>query len=305
MPPAAPALPARGAAGDLSHRQEPGRGPGRRPGGGGQRLPAQAGLEERASNAELARFNYTVAHDLKNPLTTIRNFIGLLEKDAEAGDHDRLRSDLRRIDVAATKLHRLLDQLYEFSRIDRVSMPCEEVAFGDLVGQALADLAPLIAERGVEVEVAADLPVVCGDRARLLEAVRHLLDNAVRYLGDQPAPRIEVGVRAAEAPGEPPIFYVRDNGMGIEPKYQEKVFGLFERLDPEASAGTGIGLALVKRIVEVHGGRVWVESEGKGRGAMSCFSLLWSTSGEGRQKLAATSSKMSPTPSTSNDKDSG
>ncbi|MCP4959876.1 MAG: hypothetical protein GY925_11460, partial [Actinomycetia bacterium] len=162
-------------------------------------------------------FNYTVAHDLKNPLTTIRNFIGQLEKDAEAGDPDRLRRDLRRIDDAATKLHRLLDQLYEFSSIDRVSMPCEEVAFGDLVAEAVADLGPMIAERGVDVEVAADLPVVCADRVRLLEAVRHLLDNAVRYLGDQPAPRIEVGVRdPGAAGGELPTFYVRDNGMGIE-----------------------------------------------------------------------------------------
>ncbi|MCP5028654.1 MAG: histidine kinase, partial [Actinomycetia bacterium] len=248
-----------------------------------------------SSNAELARFHYTVAHDLTNPLRTIRNFVGLLEKDAAAGDHDRLRSDLRRIDVAATKLHRLLDQLYEFSRIDRVSMPCEEVAVGELVRRVLADLDPMIAERGAEVEVAADLPVVCADRARLLEAVRHLLDNAVRYLGDQPAPRIEVGVRDPDAAGgELPTFYVRDNGIGIEPKYQEKVFGLFERLDPEASEGTGIGLALVKRIVEFHGGRVWVESEGKGRGATFCFSLPRSTSGEGPQKLATTSSKMSP-----------
>ncbi|MCP3963983.1 MAG: histidine kinase, partial [bacterium] len=119
------------------------------------------------------------------------------------------------------------------------------------------------------------LPVVCVDRARLLEAVRHLLDNAVRYLGDQPAPRIEVGVRdPGAAGGEPPTFYVRDNGMGIERKYHEKVFELFERLDPEASEGTGIGLALVKRIIEVHGGRVWVESEGAERGSTFCFTLF-------------------------------
>ncbi len=140
-------------------------------------------------------------------------------------------------------------------------------------GAFLDELGPMIAERGVEVEVAADLPVVCVDRTRLLEAVRYLLDNAVRYLGDQPAPRIEVAVRAAEAPGEPPIFCVRDNGMDIEPKYQEKVFGLFKRLDPEGSEGTGIGLALVKRIVEVHDGKVWVESEGLGKGSTFCLSL--------------------------------
>ncbi|MCP4959028.1 MAG: hypothetical protein GY925_07120 [Actinomycetia bacterium] len=115
---------------------------------------------------------------------------------------------------------------------------------------------------------------VTGDRARLLEAVRHLLGNAVTYLGDQPAPRIEVGVRNEETQdGEAPVFYVGDNGMGIDPKYHEKVFGLFERLDPEASDGTGIGLALVKRIVEVHDGKVWVESAGLGKGSTFCLSL--------------------------------
>ncbi len=115
---------------------------------------------------------------------------------------------------------------------------------------------------------------MCGDRARLLEAVRHLLGNAVKYLGDQPSPRIEVGVRHEEAQdGKLPIFYVRDNGIGIDPKYHEKVFGLFERLDPEGSEGTGIGLALVKRIVEVHSGQIWVESEGVGLGSRFCFTL--------------------------------
>ncbi|MCP3961876.1 MAG: histidine kinase, partial [bacterium] len=97
-----------------------------------------------------------------------------------------------------------------------------------------------------------------------------LLGNAVQYLGDQPAPRIEVGMRATPN-DEPPVFYIRDNGIGIDPKYHDKIFGLFERLDPEASEGTGIGLALVKRIVEVHGGRIWVESEGAGRGSTFCF----------------------------------
>ncbi len=121
--------------------------------------------------------------------------------------------------------------------------------------------------------MAADLPVVCGDRARLLEAVWHLLGNAVQYPGEQPSPRIEVGTRGAGVPGEPPVFYVRDNGIGIEREYHQRVFGLFERLGPGGSEGTGIGLALVKRIVEVHGGRIWVESEGAGRGSTFCFTL--------------------------------
>ncbi len=227
-------------------------------------------LESR--NAELARFNYTVAHDLKNPLITIRNFIGQLETHTEQGDRSLLRGDLRRIDAAASDLYQLVEQLFEFSRIDRVTLPCEEVPLGDLVEQALSELTPAIAERGIEIDVAVDLPVVCGDRVRLFEAVRHLLGNAVKYLADQPAPRIEVGVRAAST-GEPPAVYVRDNGMGIEPRYRDRVFELFERLAPEASEGTGIGLALVKRIVEVHGGRIWIESEGAGKGSTFYFTL--------------------------------
>ncbi|MCP3960304.1 MAG: histidine kinase, partial [bacterium] len=187
---------------------------------------------------------------------------------------ERLERDLDRLDAAAHKLPRPLDELVERSRVGIQANPPEEVAFGELVREARLELAPMFAERGVEVAVTARLPAVTGDRARLLEAVRHLLANAVRYLGDQPAPRIEVGMRAAATQdGEPPTFYVSDNGMGIDPKYHEKVFGLFERLDPEASEGTGIGLALVKRIVEVHDGKVWVESKGRGKGSTFCLSL--------------------------------
>ncbi len=232
-----------------------------------------------AKNAELARFNYTVAHDLKNPLTTILNFLGMARRDAAAGHSERLESDFDRLDAAARKLRRLLDELFELSRVGVQPDRPEAMAFGELVAEALTGLAGQVAERGVEVEVAARLPAVTGDRARLLEVMRHLLDNAVKYLGDQPAPRIEVGVRAAEAPGEPPIVYVSDNGMGVDPKYHEKVFELFERLEPEASEGTGIGLALVKRIVEVHGGRIWVESAGLGEGSTFCLSLPGKPSG--------------------------
>jgi signal transduction histidine kinase len=223
-----------------------------------------------ARNAELARFNYSVTHDLRNPLTTIRNFIGVLEQDVAAGDESRLHHDLRHIDQAAAKLHLLLEDLQEYSKVEQVAMPCEEVEVAGLVGHVLAELAPVIDDRGIAVEVAADLPEVCGDRARLLVAVRHLLVNAFQHMGDQPQPRVEVGVRRDPAEN---VFFVRDNGKGIDPKFHDKVFGLFERLEPEASEGTGVGLALVKRVVEVHGGRIWVESKGRGRGTAFCWTL--------------------------------
>jgi signal transduction histidine kinase len=118
------------------------------------------------------------------------------------------------------------------------------------------------------VEITPGLPAVYGDRARLVEVVQNLIDNACKFMGEQPHPQIEIGARQAD--GEM-VFYVRDNGIGIEPRYHEQIFGLFDKLDP-TSEGVGIGLALVKRVVETHGGSVWIESE-VGAGSTFCFTL--------------------------------
>jgi signal transduction histidine kinase len=229
-----------------------------------------------AKNAELARFNYTVAHDLKNPLVTIKNFLGLLRQDAARGDAERIRHDLERLENAAAWMQLLVWELFELSKISSRTDAPRLVPLAEVVREAVDGLSGRIADREIGVEVAEDLPQVLGDREQLLRLVRHLLDNAVQYLGDQPSPRIEVGIRRNGKPvgaGDGPVIFVRDNGIGIAPEYHDKVFGLFERLAPESSAGTGIGLTLVKRIVEVHGGEIWVESEGLGRGSTFCFTL--------------------------------
>jgi signal transduction histidine kinase len=124
--------------------------------------------------------------------------------------------------------------------------------------------------RGVRVEIAPGLPVVQGDRTRLIQAMQNLLDNAAKFMGNQSNPCIEIGTRGADAEGKP-IMFVRDNGIGIEPQYHERIFGLFNKLDAQGE-GTGVGLALVKRIVEVHRGKIWVESE-LGQGTAFCFTL--------------------------------
>ena len=230
-----------------------------------ERLIAE--LERR--NAELERFTYTVSHDLRSPLVTVKGFLGAVERAAEKGQTERVREDLARIRAAADRMDQLLRELLELSRVGRVAHQPEPVPFGELVEEARALVAGRLAQRGVELRVAPDLPSVHGDRRRLVEVLQNLLDNAAKFTGDQPRPRVEVGARAG---ADGPVFYVRDNGLGIEPRHHEKVFGLFDRLDPKVE-GTGIGLALVRRIVEVHGGRVWVESEGPGRGSSFCFTL--------------------------------
>ncbi len=218
--------------------------------------------ELEARNAELERFTYTVSHELKAPLVTIRGFLGFVEKDIAAGNLERSKSDMGRITDATDKMQSLLNELLELSRIGRLMNPAEDVPFGDIVQEAVELVRGRLDARKIQMMVSDGLPIVHGDRARLIEVVQNLVDNAAKFMGNQPNPQIEVGQRGEE--GGKPIFFVRDNGFGIEPQYHERIFGLFNKLDAQ-SEGTGIGLAIVKRIIEVHGGRIWVESEpGKG-----------------------------------------
>jgi PAS domain S-box-containing protein len=222
-------------------------------------------------NAELGQFTYTVSHDLKSPLITILGFLAFVEQSLDQGDLAQAKADLQRIRFAAEKMQALLEGLLELSRIGRVANAPSRFPIGEVVMEAVQLLFGNIQHQGrtVDFEIAPGLPLVYGDRARLLQVMQNLLDNALKYMGEQPNPRIEIGWR--DAPDEIHLF-VRDNGIGIEAEQQEKIFGLFEKLDPRAQ-GYGVGLALVKRIIEVHGGRVWVESEGEGKGSTFWFSL--------------------------------
>ncbi len=222
-----------------------------------------------ARNAEMERFTYTVSHDLKSPLFTIEGFLGMLDKDAAMGDTKRVKEDMARIRTATGKMRQLLDELLELSRIGRVVHRPQEVSLGVLAREAVGLVSGQIDIGQVEVVILPDLPVFFGDRARLLEVLQNLLDNAVKYMGSQPRPQVEIGARREK---QGTVCYVRDNGMGIDPRDHEKVFGLFERLDTSTS-GSGLGLALVQRIIEVHGGRLWLESEGEGRGCTFFFHL--------------------------------
>jgi PAS domain S-box-containing protein len=227
--------------------------------------------ELQTKNEELERFTYTVSHDLKAPLITIRGFLSLLEQDALAGERARMQADKQRILEATERMRRLLDELLELSRIGRIVNAPQEIAFEAIVREAVELLDGPLKAQGVQVHIDPGLPTVYGDRVRLVEVIQNLVDNAVKFRGNQPEPRIEIGARVSELPGQT-VFFVRDNGIGLEPVAYEKVFGLFNKLDAR-SEGTGVGLALVKRIIEVHGGRVWVDSPGLQGGTTFYFTL--------------------------------
>ncbi len=221
-------------------------------------------------NAELERFTYTASHDLKSPLITIKGFLGFLREDTESGNVRRLESDIKRIGDAADKMQQLLNDLLELSRVGRLVNQSQTIDLNDVTLEVLELLHGRIYEGNILVSVAEGLPRVYGDRARLFEVLQNLIDNAARFMGDQPNPHIEIGQDGKTEDGVP-ILFVRDNGIGIDPKFHSRIFGLFDKLDPHTD-GTGIGLALVKRIVEFHGGRIWVESE-LGHGATFYFTI--------------------------------
>jgi len=185
------------------------------------------------------------------------------------GNIDQLKKDIQRITDATSKMRRLLDELLELSRIGRMINPPEDIPFEEIVREALEIVKGRLEEGRIEVRVGSDLPTVHGDRIRLVEIVQNLVDNATKFMGNQSKPLIEIGVRKQ---AEKLVFFVKDNGIGIAPQYHDKIFELFDKLDPN-SEGTGIGLSLVKRIVNVHDGEIWVESKGLGYGSTFFFTL--------------------------------
>jgi PAS domain S-box-containing protein len=220
-------------------------------------------------NAELERFTYTVSHDLKAPLITIKGFLGFLEEDAISGNITRLKSDIKRIGDATEKMRSLLNELLELSRVGRLMNESESIPFNEIAQEAVELVQGRIMQKGIRVRIQKDMPVVYGDRPRLVEVMQNLVDNAAKFIGDQPEPLIEI-LQQGEENGMP-IFVVCDNGIGIEPEHFDRIFGIFNKLDGN-SEGTGIGLALVKRIIEIHRGRIWVESEA-GKGTTFRFTL--------------------------------
>jgi len=226
--------------------------------------------ELEAKNDEMERFVYTISHDLRAPLMTIQGFVEMLRKDMiqDKNNTANIRMYLEYIEGGVSKMERLLSETLELSRIGRVANPLEDVPFGDIVGEALEMTMEQIKSSGIEILLAEEFPVVHVDRMRVVEVLVNLIENSINYMGEQRDPRIEIGYRIEK--GET-VFFVRDNGIGIDPSQHEKVFELFYQVETN-NRGTGAGLAIVKRIIEMHKGRIWIESE-RGKGCTVCFTL--------------------------------
>ncbi|MEQ8173413.1 MAG: ATP-binding protein, partial [Candidatus Eremiobacterota bacterium] len=226
-------------------------------------------VELETKNAELERFTYTVSHDLKSPLITIKGFLGHIISDVRKGNFDRMESDIKRISNAVDKMEYLLKDLLELSRIGRIINPSSKFSMSSSVKEVAELVNGFLEEKHVKFSYDENMPFVYADRIRIREVWQNLIENAVKYTGNQDKPEINIGYKNTDR-GD--VFYIKDNGTGIEEKYYKKIFGLFEKLE-QKSEGTGIGLAIVKRIIELHGGHIWVESEGKDKGSTFYFNI--------------------------------
>jgi PAS domain S-box-containing protein len=232
---------------------------------------AKRSAEAESANRELEAFSYSVSHDLRAPLRHIDGFVGLLQKRIGTTLDEQSLRQLDTIARSARHMGRLIDDLLVFSRMGRTEMRRTRVELSKLTETAIHDVSAALDGREVEW-VVGELPAVEGDESMLRLALVNLLDNAVKYTRPRPKARIEIGTDAPRN-GSDRVIHVRDNGVGFDMRYADKLFGVFQRLHrSEDFEGTGIGLANVRRIVERHGGRVWGESV-LGEGATFYLSL--------------------------------
>lgn len=213
-------------------------------------------------NSELEHFVYTISHDLKTPVVSIQGFSSILLNDFR---HDLDASSynyLERIQYNANKMEKMITDLLELSRVGRVVNPFEEVSMTEVVNQAVNELLFSLKDKKIKLSVDKNMPTFFCDRARMVQAFMNLVGNSIKYIGENNAsPQIRIGYRDKD---NADLFFVRDNGIGIDRQYHEKIFGLFQRAARELDSedeGSGIGLAIVRKIIENHNGKIWVESQ--------------------------------------------
>lgn len=224
----------------------------------------EAEEEVRKVNEELKSFAHIVSHDLKTPIVFIQGYSSLLLEKGSDNLGERGRICVERIKASARRMELLISDLLALSRTGRVVAAFKDVSSYEVISNVVADLQDKLKSSGVEVVIARNLPVVHGDGERLYQVFDNLIANAIKFTRSAAKPKVEIGY---EDKGEYHQFFVRDNGIGIDPKYHHKIFERFCRLkETQDEEGTGLGLAIIERIINNHGGKAWVSSA-KGEGA--------------------------------------
>lgn len=230
----------------------------------------RAAAELERSNRDLEQFAYAASHDLSEPLRTVSSFVGLLERRYRDRIDDDATLWIEHVVDGSKRMQALIDDLLRFSRVGREDGEVERVDLADVVDDVRALLGGLLHRRSATLEVGSDLPPVHAHRGQLVLVLQNLVANGVKFAGER-APVVRVAAAVAE-PGWVRVD-VDDDGIGIAPEHRERVFAMFSRLHPRSQyEGTGIGLALCQRVVERHGGRIWVEDAPSG-GARFSFTL--------------------------------
>lgn len=220
-------------------------------------------------NKEMESFIYTVSHDLKSPLITIKGFLSFLEKDFTSHNTDQFNKDLHKISNAAHRMHDILEDLLQLSRIGRVISDPESFKMNSILDELMIMLSGIIKESNAQITYPEEMPECYGDKNRIREIWQNLIENAIKYKQTSEDPIISI---TFEKTKDQMIYSIEDNGIGIPDAQKEKVFDLFEKINPD-SPGTGIGLARVKKIIDLYQGHIWIENSKKGHGSVFKFYL--------------------------------
>jgi signal transduction histidine kinase len=218
-------------------------------------------------NQEMEQFVYTISHDLKSPLVTTSGFLEILKTELAAANHEAVHDAVQRMDRATKRMQELLEDLLHLSRVGLARVHIETFDAKSVVEEVVAALVKEFDAVGAKVKVDS-MPTIRADRSRFREVIENLLINAIKHGCSKPGTLITIGSRELEDGWE---FFVRDQGPGVEAQYQSKIFEVFERGNAKVP-GTGMGLAIVAKIAQVHGGKAWVDSA-PGQGATFWFSL--------------------------------
>ena len=219
--------------------------------------------------SELEAFSYGIAHDLRSPLVSIEGFSRELRTDIQNMETERVQEDIRLLESGVRKMQVFLNSTLEYSRSGQLIKRIKNVSFGKIVNEVITGFNGQISSIGATVSLADKFPRVYADRTRIIQVLTNLLQNSIKYRDKTVPLKIEIGYQLSE--GEV-VFFVRDNGLGIDASDAEKVFALFYRGTADGE-GSGIGLAILKKIIEAHGGRIWVQQGQSGKGTTMCFTL--------------------------------